>query len=142
MFAMRICPYVSFNGNCAEVVAFYERAFNVKAEIMRYKDAPPEDGYQASEGTGNLVMHAQFELGGAMVMLCDVPPETPVNVGENIAIMAEFDNADIAKAAFEALREGGEVGMELQKTFWSECFGSLTDQFGINWSISVGCPAE
>lgn len=139
---MRISPYVSFNGNCAEAVAFYEKAFNVKAEIMRYKDAPPEDGYQSPEGTENLVMHAQFEIDGEMVMLCDLPPETPVKVGENIAIMAEFDSVDKAKAAFEALKEGGEVSMEIQETFWSKCFGSLTDKFGISWNISIGCPTE
>jgi PhnB protein len=137
---MRICPYVAFNGNCAEAVALYEKAFGVKAEIMRYKDAPPEDGYQAPESTKNLVMHAQFELGGEMVMLCDVPPDSPVKIGENIAIMAEFDDVDTLKAVFAALREGGEVSMELQKTFWSECFGSLTDKFGIMWNLSVGCP--
>ncbi|MDR0325442.1 MAG: VOC family protein [Oscillospiraceae bacterium] len=137
---MRICPYVAFNGNCAEAVAFYEKAFKVKAEIMRYKDAPPEDGYQAPEGTENLVMHAQFELGGAMVMLCDVPPENPVTVGDNITIMAEFDATAAATAAFNILKEGGEVIMELQETFWSKCFGSLTDKFGINWNISIGCP--
>lgn len=139
---MRISPYLSFNGNCAEAVAFYEKAFNVKAEIMRYKDAPPEDGYQLPEGTENLVMHAQFEIDGAMIMLCDLPPQTPVKVGENIAIMAEFDSADQAKAAFEALKDGGEVSMEIQETFWSKCFGSLTDKFGISWNISIGCPTE
>ena len=137
---MRICPYVSFNGNCAEAVAFYEKALNVKAEIMRYKDAPPENDYQVPEGTENLVMHAQFEIDGAMIMFCDMPPETPVNVGENIVIMAEFDSVDKAKAAFEALKEGGEVSMEIQETFWSKCFGSLTDKFGIGWNISIGCP--
>lgn len=136
---MRISPYVSFSGNCAEAVAFYERAFNVKAEIMRYKDAPPDNGYQTPEGTENLVMHAQFELGGEIVMLCDTPPEYPVKSGENIAIMVEFDDTDTAKAAFEALKEGGEVGMEIQETFWSKCFGSLTDKFGINWNISIDC---
>jgi PhnB protein len=139
---MRICPYVSFNGNCADAVAFYEKAFNVKAEISHYKDAPPGDGYQASEGTENLIMHAQFEVNGAMVMLCDMLPEYPVKVGENIAIMAEFDSSDKAKAAFEALKEGGEVSMEIQETFWSKCFGSLTDKFGIGWYISIGCPVE
>jgi len=131
---------VSFNGNCAEAVAFYEKALNVKAEIMRYKDAPPENDYQVPEGTENLVMHAQFEIDGAMIMFCDMPPETPVNVGENIVIMAEFDSVDKAKAAFEALKEGGEVSMEIQETFWSKCFGSLTDKFGIGWNISIGCP--
>ena len=139
---MRICPYVSFNGNCAEAVAFYEKAFNVTADISRYKDAPPEDGYKSSANTENLIMHAQFEVDGAMIMLCDLPPESPVKIGENFAIMAEFDNADKARTVFEALKAGGEVHMELQETFWSKCFGSLTDKFGIGWIISIGCPTE
>jgi len=139
---MRICPYLSFNGNCAEAVAFYEKAFNVKAEISRYKDAPPENDYQAPEGTENLVMHAQFEVDGQMIMLCDMPPESPVKIGENFAIMAEFDSTDKAKSAFEALKDSGEVSMEIQETFWSKCFGSLTDKFGVSWNISIGCPTE
>ena len=137
---MKISPYVSFNGNCEEAVAFYEKAFHVKAEIMRYKDAPPEAGYQTPEGTENLIMHAQFEYGGELVMLCDMPPEYPVVIGDNIAVMAEFDDTSTAKAVFDVLKEGGKVNMELQETFWSKCFGSLTDKFGINWNISIGCP--
>ena len=136
---MKISPYVSFSGNCEEAVRFYEKAFNVKAEVMRYKDAPTDNGYQVQEGTENLVMHAQFTLGGGMVMLCDTPPEYPVQIGNNIGIMVEFNNADTAKAAFEVLREGGKVDMEMQETFWSKCFGSLTDKFGITWNISIGC---
>ena len=137
---MKISPYISFSGNCEEAVAFYEKAFNVKAEIMRYRDAPSDSGYETPKGTENLVMHAQFELGGEVVMLCDTPPEYPVTPGNNIAIMAEFDNAETVKKVFEALKKGGEVGMEIQETFWSKCFGSLTDKFGINWNISTGCP--
>ena len=137
---MRICPYVSFNGNCEEAVAFYEKAFNVKAEIMRYKDAPPENRYQTPEGAENLIMHAQLDIGGAVIMLCDMPPEYPVKIGGNVAIMAEFDTADKARAVFAALKEGGKADMEIQETFWSECFGSLTDKFGISWNISAGCP--
>jgi PhnB protein len=137
---MKISPYISFNGNCAEAIAFYEKVFGVKAEIMRYKDAPPEEGYQSPEGTENLVMHAQFEYDGATIMLCDMPPDTPMKIGDNIAIMAEFGCADAVKMMFGALKEGGEVGMEPQETFWSKCFCSLTDKFGINWNISVGCP--
>ena len=139
---MRICPYISFNGNCGDAVAFYEKAFNVEAEIMRYKDAPPESGYETPEGAENFIMHAQLNIDGATVMLCDMPPEYPVKPGENFAVMAEFDTAEKAKAAFEALKEGGEVCMELQETFWSKCFGSLKDKFGISWNISIGCPTE
>jgi len=139
---MKISPYVSFNGNCAAALAFYEKAFNVKAEVMRYGEASADAGYDTPEGTKNLVMHAQFDLRGEMVMLCDMPPESPAKIGDNIAIMAEFDDVDTAKAAFNALKEGAEIGMEMQETFWSKCFGSLTDQFGITWNISIGCPTE
>ena len=137
---MKISPYISFSGNCEEAVSFYEKAFNVKAEIMRYKDAPKDNEYQVQESTENLIMHAQFELAGEIIMLCDTPPEYPIKNGNNIAIMAEFDNVETAKNVFEALKEGGEVSMEMQETFWSKCFGSLTDKFGIIWNISIGCP--
>ena len=142
MFVVKISPYLSFNGNCGEAIAFYEKAFNVKADIMRYKDAPPDAGFKAPEGTESLVMHAQFEIDGETIMLCDYPPNEAVKIGANIAIMAEFDSIESATAAFSALKEGGEIVMELQETFWSKCFGSLTDKFGIIWNISIGCPAE
>ena len=139
---MKICPYVPFNGNCSEVIALYEKAFSAKAEVVRYKDAPPEDGYLPAEGTENLVMHAGLEVGGATLMLCDMPPDNPAKIGGNISIMVEFDDAGKAKSAFEILKYGGEIIMELQETFWSKCFGSLTDKFGVTWNISVGCPPE
>ncbi|MCL2576551.1 MAG: VOC family protein [Defluviitaleaceae bacterium] len=75
-------------------------------------------------------------------MFCDMLPESPARIGDNIAVMVEFDSADKAKAVFEALKEGGKISMEIQETFWSKCFGSLTDKFGISWNISIGCPSE
>ena len=65
-----------------------------------------------------------------------------VTIGDNISIMVEFDSEKKTKAVFEALKDGGEVHMELGETFWSKCFGTLTDKFDINWYISVGCPTE
>ena len=136
---MKVNPYVSFSGNCAEALAFYEKAFNVTAEIIRYKDAPPDNGYEVAAGNENLVMHAQFSLGNDALMFCDTPPEYPVAIGDNVAISVGFDDIDTAKKVFAELAEGGEVGMELQETFWSKCFGSLTDKFGINWQITIDC---
>ena len=135
---MKICPYLTFGGNCAEAIAHYEKAFDAKAEVMRYKDAPPESGYQVAKETENFIMHARLEMGGAAIMLSDMPPENPVNAGDNIAVMAEFDDADKLEAAFNTLKAGGQVHMELQETFWSKRFGSVTDKFGIGWNLTLG----
>jgi len=136
---MKISPYISFNGNCSEAIALYEKAFNAKAEVLRFKDAPPEDDYQAyraSEGTESFIFNAALEINGAVISLSDTPLQDSVKVGNHITIALEFDDTVAAKAAFEVLKEGGKVETELEETFWSKCFGSLTDKFGIHWYIN------
>jgi len=133
---MKVIPYLQFNGNCAEAVAFYETVFGVKAEIFKYKDAPPSEGYQAPEGTEDYIMHAQFNLGSDTIMYCDMPQESALNFGNNIAISVSFDELDSVQKSFDLLKEGGSVGMEPQETFWSKRFASLEDKFKINWMLS------
>ncbi|MFK7691967.1 VOC family protein, partial [Paenibacillus sp. HJGM_3] len=38
---------------------------------------------------------------------------------------------------FNRLSVGGQVRMELQETFWSKCYGSLTDKFGTEWQFNL-----
>jgi PhnB protein len=42
-----------------------------------------------------------------------------------------------ATRIFDALAEGGRVEMPLGKTFWSPCYGMLTDKFGVGWMVNV-----
>jgi len=42
-----------------------------------------------------------------------------------------------AKRAFEGLSNGGQIQMPLTKTFWSPCFGMLTDRFGVGWMVTI-----
>jgi PhnB protein len=66
-----------------------------------------------------------------------MPPSEPSTFGSGMSILVELDNADVVTAAFNSLKEGGNVTMELEKTFWSELFGSLVDKFGVSWMISI-----
>ena len=138
MKTMIIKPYLHFNGNCAEAIEFYEKAFGVKAQVLRYSDAPPSEGYQPSPGTENHVMHACLtNRSDYTIYLCDMPPSEPSTFGNGMSILVELDTEDNVTAAFNSLKEGGEVTMELQKTFWSDLFGSLVDKFGVSWMLSV-----
>jgi len=121
---MKVNPYLYFNGNCAEAIALYEKAFNVKAEIMPNAE--------------NLVSHAQFEIGGDSINLCDA--EHPVKIGDNMVITIHFNEPEAvaAKAAFDTLKEGGEVIMELEENSWNTCFGLLADKFGVKWMMCQG----
>ncbi|MED3816005.1 VOC family protein, partial [Priestia megaterium] len=42
-----------------------------------------------------------------------------------------------SKEVFEKLKEGGQIEMPLQETFWSPSYGQVTDKFGVTWQIST-----
>lgn len=135
---MKITPYLNFNGNCADAIELYEKAFGVKAQVMRYKDAPSSEEYPISAETENLVMHACLtNREDYTVFLADLPPNMSSNFGNGMSISIELDSMEKVKSAFETLKEGGKVTMELQETFWSKYFGSLEDKFGVNWLLSI-----
>ncbi len=135
---MKITPYLNFNGNCSDAIELYEKAFEVKASVMRYKDAPPSEEYAIIEGTENFVMHACLtNRKDYTVFLADMPPNMPIQFGNGMSISIELDSVEKVESAFQTLKAEGKVIMELQETFWSKYFGSLEDKFGVNWMISI-----
>jgi PhnB protein len=134
---MAINVYIYFNGNCREALEFYSNAFETeRPKIMTYGEAPPTPGFTVPEEARNLVIHAELNISGSSVMFSDNFPGTPYMVGNNISLTVISKNMDKIKSSFEKLKEGGTVNMELQETFWSKCYGSVTDKFGISWQLS------
>ena len=137
---MAIEAYINFQGNCREAVEFYTRAFGTeKPHIMTYGDMPQEtDGaFPLPDDSRDWIMHTQLTIHGSTVMLSDVPPNMPFTVGNNISLVIVSDDLEAIKQSFAKLKAGGTVVMELQETFWSKCYGMLTDKFGINWQFSL-----
>lgn len=73
---------------------------------------------------------------GGTVMFSDVPNDMPLTVGNNISLTVTSDNAEALKTAFHKLKAGGQVIMDLQKTFWSDLYGYLIDKYGVGWQLS------
>jgi PhnB protein len=130
-----IVPYLMFNGNAAEALAFYEKALNGKVVFQQsYGDSPMGDKTPADHK--NKVMHATFQSGELSLMASDAMPGQPVTAGSNTSLSLNFTTvADIDKT-FAALSDGATVTMPLQDTFWGARFGMLTDKFGINWMFN------
>jgi PhnB protein len=131
----KVYPYLSFNGNCAEAIAHYEKAFNVKATVVLYKDSPPAMGMTE---LGNQVFDAQLKIDNDTLLFNDVIPGTPpANVDGNVMLTIKFDEADAdsVKAAFNTLKDGGQTLMDICEVPWSKCFGLVIDKFGVKWNI-------
>ncbi|WP_150275744.1 VOC family protein [Paenibacillus tepidiphilus] len=135
---MGIDVYLNFNGNCREAVEYYADVFQTGApQIMAFGDSPPNPDYPLPEEAKHLVMHARLTIEGSNVMFSDVFPGMPFILGNNVSLsLTTFDEKKI-RTWFSKLKEGGTVGMELQETFWSKCYGNVKDKFGTEWQLSL-----
>jgi PhnB protein len=133
--------YLNFNGNCREAVEFYAKVFEADIQpIMTFGDAPDDPVHPLSEDAKKLIMHTFLVIGGSKVMFSDVMPGMPFTAGNNISLVLPYSDLEKIKSCFNQLKAGGSVEMELQETFWSKCYGFLTDRFGIGWQLSYQSP--
>jgi PhnB protein len=135
---MPINPYINFAGNCREAVNYYASVFNTQpAQIMTFGQMPGDPGRPMPEEAKNLIMHAELHVAGSSLMFSDTFPGMPLNLGNNISLTVVTTDRDQIVNAFNQLKEGGRVTMDLQETFWSKLYGSLRDKYGIEWQFSL-----
>lgn len=130
-----IQPYLFFEGRCEEAVEFYKKALGAEVVMMmRFKDSPDPT---ASQGLPpDKIMHTTLRIAGNDVMASDGRCEHPTKF-QGFALSLSVNTDAEADKYFNALTQGGQVIMPLNKTFWSPRFGMVTDKFGIMWMVSV-----
>ena len=134
-----IVPYLNFNGNAAEALAFYAKAFDGKTLFQQtFGESPMESPAEFKDK----IMPATFQAGNLTFMVSDCMPDQPVSGGTNLSLSMHFKSVEDIDKTFEALSEGATITMPLQDTFWGAKFGMLTDKFGINWMFNHDYPKE
>lgn len=128
-----IQAYLTFNGNCREVMEFYAAALGGEVSLFRYDEAP---GAPPAEG-GDRIMHARLMSGTAVLMASDMPPGRSTVVGGNVQLSIECESREEEERILAALGEGATNIMLLQDTFWGSHFGMLTDKYGVRWSLDL-----
>jgi len=135
---MVIQPYLFFAGRCQEALDLYRDAVGAEVlMLMRYRESPePVPPGRIAPGWDDKVMHASVRIGDTVVMASDgCSPEGPSFAGFSLSLTVA--DAATADRIFARLADGGSVQMPLTETFWSPRFGMVTDQFGVQWMITL-----
>jgi PhnB protein len=137
MTGATITPYLGFGGRCEEALNFYRTALGAEVDmIMRFDESPePAPPGMLQPGFEKKIMHASFRIRGIPLMASDGCSDKSKFDGFRLALTVTTE-AD-AKRCFDALANGGTVQMPLTKTFWSPCYGMVTDRFGLGWMVMV-----
>ena len=134
----RICPYLQMNGTAAEAVRFYEKALGAEVVgVVNFGEMPADHTQTLTDEQKNRIAHAHLKIGGTDLMLADTFPGQPHSSGNQVTVMFLADNPDTARRVFDALADGANVIMPLEKTFWSPAYGMLVDKFGVTFQIST-----
>ena len=127
---MQLYTQLNFGGNCEAAFRFYEQQLGGKIlMLVRQNDAPgaPADASDA-------VIHARMQIGGTVLIANDVPPAR-FKPMRSAYLFLSLDSPGEAERIYELLRDGGEVFMPLEETFFASRFAMLRDRFGVSWAV-------
>lgn len=114
--------------NAIEAIEYYKMAFGAKLQLHSPGPAPGS------------TMHAQIQIGDAVVFMSDEMPMSPVRapttVGGSTVVLSLFvpDCDAVFNAAVAA---GGKALMPLADQFWGDRYGQVQDPFGHVWAVAT-----
>lgn len=114
--------------NAADAVEFYKRALAAE-EAAR---VPAEDGKR--------LLHCHLIINEGSLLLADFFTEHGYSPVPPQAFTLHLQVDDPDPWWERAVQAGMKVKMPLEKQFWGDRYGQLSDPFGVDWSI--GGPAD
>lgn len=119
-----VTPSITLS-DAPKAIDFYKKAFGA-TEVGRF------------EGPDKKIMHAEIQIGNAMVMLNDeiMGNRSPQSYGGSpVAFYLYFDDADAAQK--KAIAAGAKELMPVTDMFWGDRMGQIEDPFGYRWNVAA-----
>ena len=126
--------YLIFDGRCRMAMEFYKSCLGGTLNITPYSSRPGGTEFPEHK---DWIMHSSLTIGSMILMASDSRPDKPIQKGNNFSVTIHCESVDEAQRLFKALGTNGKVKMPLTKTFFSERFGMLIDQFGVHWMLNL-----
>lgn len=136
---MKMNPYLNYGGNCEQALRFYEKHLGGKILMMSTFSDMPSTGLQVPKEMANKVLHARIEIGGTILMASDTPPER-FQPMRSAYLSLSVKSVEEAEQTYALLKEGGEIFMPMEETFFAQRFAMLRDKFGTSWMIITERP--
>lgn len=133
---LKLIPYLVMNGNAKDAIQFYEQSLDATLlHSQTFGDMPENPEFPLPAEAKGLVAHATLKVGETELMFSDTFPGQPHQSGNQVTICISTQDASKSKQIYEALSQGGQVGMPLQETHFSPAYGIVTDKFGVTFQI-------
>lgn len=127
---MKLYTQLNFGGDCEAAFRFYAEQLGGEITMMMHRSQAPG----APAGDDDPVIHARMNLGDTVLIANDVPA-TVFQKMRSVYLYLSLDSAAEVERIYALLREGGDVFMPLEETFFASRFAMLRDRFGVSWAL-------
>ncbi len=130
---LRLTPFLLFDGNCAQAMAFYKSCFGGEMTLVRLGDTPMKDSLPPDQH--DKITYAHLKSGAVEFSATDwlLPTQTPKR-GNMTALYVSGPEPDELKGIFVKLSEkaGTQHFVPLTEMPFG-LYGRFTDHFGVEW---------
>ena len=131
--AVELNAYLFFPGNTEQAIAFYQQVFGGEVNVTRVRDVDPAAPPEQQDQVINALL-----TGGDITLRASDREDTSNDPQSRVELsLIGTDDARL-RALFDGLAEGGNVRTELERQFWGDIFGAVTDKYGIGWQVNIG----
>ena len=116
---------LDFSAKAEEALNFYAKVFNYQltdANVFRNEDGS--------------ILHSEIDVFGSKLMMADGAPSNTSFQGFSFSINLT-DEAELRRI-YQALSDGAEIIFPIGEIYFSKCYGTLKDKFGVVWQICLG----
>ena len=131
--AVELNPYLFFPGNTEQAIAFYQQVFGGQVTITRRGDVDPT----ATVEEKNQVINALL-TGGDITLRASDRQDAGNDPQTRIELSLIGTGEARLRALFDGLAAGGTVRAQLERQFWGDIFGAVTDKYGIGGQVNIG----
>lgn len=139
---LRCTPFLLFDGNCAEAMAFYHNCLGGSLTLTKLGDTPMKEMFPP-EKHGRII-NAQLKSGAIEISATDwmASPSFDPIVGNMSALFVIGEGYDELKIVFDKLAEGANKDrfQELHEMPFGT-YGQFYDRYGVQW-IFKGDPKK
>ena len=120
-----LITHLHFNGECADAITLYEKAFDTKAYDYDYGN--------------NGIAHVRMDIHGQTVWMNDAKEhiKTAFGIDSSTHFVLTFNTPEELLACYENFKIDSNAPVPFHETPYSKLVGNFMDKFGVLWGFIV-----
>lgn len=130
---VQLVPYIFFQGNCKEAMAFYQKALGGDLRLTTYGEAGDASAPEGAEQ----IAYAELVSDHMTLKGMDSKIANPEARKVELMVSGSKDDEERLRKIFAALAVGGKVKHEMKQHPRGNVQGRLYDAYGLDWIVSI-----